>query len=271
MVRRISAGVKKFWASVALLSVEMMAVAAIFLVSLVAFIVVVRRIFVLKQTDFDLAIFRFLDQHVSERLNDVMMFFTFLGTHRFLIPANLLLIAYFLFIRKRKWYSIKVPAISGSSVALMFILKNFFNRPRPDIPLLYEAKGLSFPSGHALMSVTFYGLLIYIVYRSDERPWLKWLLITGLSLLILVVGFTRIYLRVHYTTDVIAGFSIGVIWLVFSIWLLRRLEKEACGSSTLLWLNLRRLEYRKTYCCRLVLSRISVSTRCSMPLILVSL
>jgi undecaprenyl-diphosphatase len=227
MFKRFSGRAKKFWAGIALLSVEMIAVTGLFLIALVAFIIVVRRIFVLKQTDFDLAVFAFLDQHVSEPLNDIMMFFTFLGTHKFLIPANLALVAYFLFIRKRKWYSIKIPAISASSVALMFILKHFFNRPRPDVPLLYEAKGLSFPSGHALMSVTFYGLLIYIAYQSEERPWLKWTLIVLLSLLILVVGFTRIYLRVHYTTDVIAGFSIGILWLVFSLWMLRRLEKRS--------------------------------------------
>jgi undecaprenyl-diphosphatase len=108
----------------------------------------------------------------------------------------------------------------------MFLLKNFFNRPRPDMPLLYEAKGLSFPSGHALMSVTFYGLLIYIVYHSKEKKPIKWILISLLVLLIIIIGFTRIYLRVHYTTDVLAGFAIGFLWLVFSLWLLRKLEQK---------------------------------------------
>ena len=108
---------------------------------------------------------------------------------------------------------------------LMFALKHLFNRPRPDIPLLYEAKGLSFPSGHALMSVTFYGLLIYIVFKTyRDKDW-KWIIISLLILLILVIGFTRIYLRVHYTTDVIAGYCIGFLWLVFAVWFLNRLEK----------------------------------------------
>lgn len=227
MVKRLSAGVRKFWAALALLSVEMMIVVALFVLALVSFVIIVRRIFVLKRTDFDLAVFDFLGRHVTEEGNNVMLFFTFLGTHSFLIPANLLLIAYFLFIRKRKWYSIKIPAIALSSLLLMFILKNLFNRPRPDIPLLYEARGLSFPSGHALMSVTFYGLLIYIVHRSKGNAFLRWTLIVLLALLILVVGFTRIYLRVHYTTDVLAGFAIGFLWLVFSVWILNRLEQKS--------------------------------------------
>jgi membrane-associated phospholipid phosphatase len=227
MIKRLSSGVKKFWAAAALLSVEMMLVVVLFIIALISFIFIVRGIFILKRTDFDLAVFDYLGRHVTDQGNDIMLFFTFLGTHSFLIPANLTLIAYFLFIRKRKWYSIKIPAIALSSLLLMFVLKRLFNRPRPDIPLLYEAKGLSFPSGHALMSVTFYGLLIYIVHRSKGNPVLKWTLIVLLAILIIVVGFTRIYLRVHYTTDVLAGFAIGFLWLVFSIWALRKLEKRS--------------------------------------------
>lgn len=107
----------------------------------------------------------------------------------------------------------------------MFILKRLFNRSRPDIPLLYEAEGLSFPSGHALMSVTFYGLLIYIVYKTFKQKSIKWILISLLMFLIVIIGFTRIYLRVHYTTDVIAGYCIGFLWLVFAVWLLNKMEK----------------------------------------------
>jgi membrane-associated phospholipid phosphatase len=225
MFRRISAGVKKFWAGLALLSVEMAIVVSLFICALVIFIFVTRRIFVLHRTGFDNRIFNYLSQHVTEQNNDIILFFTFLGSHQFLIPANLTLIGYFLLIRKHKWHSIKIPAIAISSLVLMFVLKRLFNRPRPDIPLLYEAKGLSFPSGHALMSVTFYGLLIYIVFKTyRDKDW-KWIIISLLILLILIIGFTRVYLRVHYTTDVIAGYCIGFLWLVFAVWFLNRLEK----------------------------------------------
>ena len=225
MFRRISTGVKKFWAGLALLSVEMAIVVSLFICALVIFIFVTRRIFVLHRTGFDNRIFNYLSQHVNEQNNDIILFFTFLGSHQFLIPANLTLIGYFLLIRKHKWHSIKIPAIAISSLVLMFVLKRLFNRPRPDIPLLYEAKGLSFPSGHALMSVTFYGLLIYIVFKTyRDKDW-KWIIISLLILLILIIGFTRVYLRVHYTTDVIAGYCIGFLWLVFAVWFLNRLEK----------------------------------------------
>jgi membrane-associated phospholipid phosphatase len=224
MFKRISARVKKFWAALALLSVEMIIVLGLFLGALVLFVNMIRRVFFLHNNRFDGKVFTYLDKHVSPENNQVMVFFTYLGRHEFLIPANLLLIAYFLFIKKHKWYSIKIPAIAISSLALMFGLKNLFDRDRPLVPLLEEARGLSFPSGHALMSVTFYGLLIYIVFKGFKNKAFKWTLISMLLLLILTIGFSRIYLRVHYASDVIAGFCVGLLWLVICVWILNKLE-----------------------------------------------
>jgi undecaprenyl-diphosphatase len=227
MIGRISAKVRKFWAAVALLSVEMTIVVCLFVVALMAFVYITRRVFVLNKTKLDTNVFNYLKAHVSERNNDVMEFFTFLGTHQFLIPANLSLIAFFLFIKKHKWYSIKIPAIALSSLGLMFLLKGLFDRERPNVPLLFHAKGLSFPSGHALMSVTFYGLLIYMIFKGIRNKPLKWTLITLLVLLILIIGMSRVYLRVHYATDVIAGYCIGFLWLVFTVWMLNKIEKHS--------------------------------------------
>lgn len=107
----------------------------------------------------------------------------------------------------------------------MFILKLIFHRERPLTPLLAAAKGYSFPSGHALMSVTFYGLLILIVWQSTKPLWVKWPLSITLLSLIIVIGVSRVYLRVHYASDVLAGFSIGLMWLLFSLWILSGIEK----------------------------------------------
>jgi membrane-associated phospholipid phosphatase len=226
MIRRLSKKVKRFWASLALLSVEMTIVLVLFVIALTAFVYITRRIFVLNKTKLDTNVFNYLQSHVSERNNDIMEVFTFLGTHQFLIPANLSLIAYFLFIKKHKWYSIKIPAIALSSLGLMFLLKGLFDRERPSIPLLFHAKGLSFPSGHALMSVTFYGLIIYIIFKGVKNPTLKWSLITLLIILIMIIGMSRVYLRVHYATDVIAGYCIGFLWLVFTVWMLNKIEQQ---------------------------------------------
>ena len=116
-----------------------------------------------KYKPVDMAIFDRLQPSVSPQKNKFMLFITFLGKHQFLIPANLLLIFYFIFATHQSWFSIRVITISLSSLVLMLLLKYLFQRKRPLSPLLKAAKGLSFPSGHAIMSVTFYGLLLYIL------------------------------------------------------------------------------------------------------------
>jgi membrane-associated phospholipid phosphatase len=225
MIRRVREKISKVWASLALLSLEIIIVAALFLGAFTGFVFMVRRVFHLRDTELDFRVFNYLSQHVNETNNSIMQGITFLGKHEFLIPANLFLIFYFLVVKKHKWYSIKVPAIALSSLALMFLLKNLFGRERPLTPLLEEARGLSFPSGHALMSVTFYGLIIYIIWQTVRNEKLRLGLTVAMILLILLIGFSRIYLRVHYTTDVIAGFCMGFLWLVLSIWVIDRFEK----------------------------------------------
>ena len=154
-----------------------------------------------------------------------MLFFTFLGNHQFLIPANLILIFYSLVGLHQNWFFIRVLTIALSSLALMLVLKYLFHRQRPLSPLLKAAKGLSFPSGHAIMSVTFYGLLLYILLHTISERWMKWLLITIFVLLILMIGFSRVYLRVHYPSDVLAGFIIGFLWLSISLTVIRNLQQ----------------------------------------------
>ena len=109
MFKRISARVKKFWAAVALLSLEMLIVISLFMGSFILFVYMIRRVFFLRNNLFDEKVFAYLQNHVSPENNSIMLFFTFLGKHEFLIPANLILIAYFLFIKKHRWYSIKIP------------------------------------------------------------------------------------------------------------------------------------------------------------------
>ncbi|MEO7291570.1 MAG: phosphatase PAP2 family protein, partial [Ginsengibacter sp.] len=97
-------------------------------------------------------------------------------------------------------------------------------RDRPLSPLLEAAQGYSFPSGHATMSITFYGLIIFLVWQNVKNVLLKWTLIILLGLLIIFIGASRVYLRVHYASDVLAGFCVGLMWLFLSLWILKRIE-----------------------------------------------
>ena len=92
-------------------------------------------------------------------------------------------------------------------------LKLLFSRSRPmDINLITES-GFSYPSGHSMMSMAFYGLLIFFINRSKINKWKKYTLNILLSILIVLIGFSRIYLGVHFASDVIAGFSISFAYL----------------------------------------------------------
>ena len=177
-----------------------------------------------KHKPIDMLIFDKIKPRVNTINNKIMLFITFLGKHQFLIPANLVLIFYFLLVKKQTWFSIRVITIAISSLVLMLLLKQLFQRKRPLSPLLKAAKGLSFPSGHAIMAVTFYGLMIYILQHSITIDWLKWFLTFLVVVLIILIGFSRVYLRVHYASDVAAGFIIGLLWLLLSLAVLKWLE-----------------------------------------------
>jgi undecaprenyl-diphosphatase len=183
-----------------------------------------------KYKRIDLGIFDRLQARVNPGRNKWMLFITFLGRAEFLIPANLLLIFFFLFVTKQNWFSIRVLTIALSSLVLMFLFKTLFHRKRPLQPLLNAAKGLSFPSGHAIMAVTFYGLLLYIFLGTIDADIWRWIVSGIVVLLIILIGYSRVYLRVHYASDVLAGFIIGFVWLTISLTVLNNLEQFVRNS-----------------------------------------
>jgi len=215
-----------FWEMAGLITMHLLFSLFLFALAVAILVFLVRKP-MRRYKPVDLAIFDRIKPMVNSKMNRFMLFITFLGKHQFLIPANLILIFYFLIIPDKGWFSIRAAAISLSSLVLMFLLKYLFQRKRPLSPLLKAAKGLSFPSGHAIMSVTFYGLLLYILPQSVSIDWLKFALATFLVVLIVVIGYSRVYLRVHYASDVLAGFIIGCLWLLISLSVLNTIERFA--------------------------------------------
>lgn len=214
----------RFWKGARLVTAEMAGTMVVF-TGVVAGLVFLLRPRMRRHKQTDMAIFDLVKQHTNNRNTAIMWRITKLADHRFLVPANLTLIAYFLFIRRRSWFSIRVAAVALSSLGLMFAFKKLFRRKRPLEPLIQQARGLSFPSGHAMMSATFYGLLIYITWHTINNRPLKALLILSMAGLINGIGLSRVYLRVHYASDVAVGYTIGFCWLLISLDLLKRIEE----------------------------------------------
>ncbi len=96
---------------------------------------------------------------------------------------------------------------------LNLLLKTLIQRPRPEGYRLVAESGFSFPSGHSMVAMAFYGLLIWMVWRYEKDSLVRRLGVIGFGLVIVLVGLSRIYLGVHYASDVLAGFCASIAWL----------------------------------------------------------
>lgn len=104
------------------------------------------------------------------------------------------------------------------------LLKQIINRARPDADYLVTVKTLSYPSGHAMSAMAFYGFLIYLIYTFNIPKLVKYGIIAFLAMLIVSIGISRIYLGVHFPSDIAGGFIAGFIWVVFCILILNILK-----------------------------------------------
>lgn len=98
-------------------------------------------------------------------------------------------------------------------VVINQVLKFIIQRPRPDGFRLATASGFSFPSGHSMVAMAFFGLLAWFVWEYEQDRRLRRLYATGFALVIVMIGVSRIYLGVHYASDVLGGFCLSMAWL----------------------------------------------------------
>lgn len=146
----------------------------------------------------------------NSSLTKIMKFITSLSNTPVITVIAIIL---FLVIKNKK-VSLTIPTNLVLIATLNQILKLIFQRERPIGYRLLEIGGYSFPSGHAMASTAFYGLLIYLSYKYIKNKNLKIFLITINTIVIILVGISRIYLGVHYCSDVLVGISISIIYLI---------------------------------------------------------
>lgn len=166
----------------------------------------------------DNAIYEVIIKIMNSNITAIMIFISFLGSAITLITLSLASI----FLVKDKKYSKLIILNLVLSFILNKILKLIIARPRPPRLRLVIENGYSFPSGHSMVSFAFYGFLIYLINKNIKNKKIKYPLIVLLSLLILLIGISRIYLGVHYVTDVLGGYIIGLIYLMVFIKILKK-------------------------------------------------
>ena len=152
----------------------------------------------------------------------IAKFITNFGGAIFVISLTTILF----FVIKDKKIGISIIANLGIVTILNQIIKFIMQRPRPTEFRIIEETGYSFPSGHSMVSLAFYGYLVYLIYKYINNKHLKRTLIIILSILICIIGVSRIYLGVHYTSDVLGGFLISLAYLIIYIELVNKFGLE---------------------------------------------
>ena len=150
---------------------------------------------------------------ISDFTIPIAKFITNFGGAIFLIVVT---IALFILIKNKK---IRLSILSNLVIITILnqLLKRILQRPRPTEYRIIEETGYSFPSGHSMISMAFYGYLIYLIYKYIKNKYIRWISIVLLSILICAIGISRIYLGVHYTSDVLGGFLISISYLIIYI------------------------------------------------------
>ncbi|MCI8345724.1 MAG: phosphatase PAP2 family protein [Clostridia bacterium] len=132
---------------------------------------------------------------------------------------------------KNKKIGISIFMNLGIAAGLNWTLKQILQRPRPTEYRIINETGYSFPSGHSMTSMAFYGFIIYLIYKYVKNKYLKASLIAFLSMLIILIGVSRIYLGVHYTSDVLAGFLIAISYLIIYTSIVNKCLLEREGKN----------------------------------------
>lgn len=160
--------------------------------------------------ELDLNIYKFFSENIiNDKLTPIVKVITHIGGAKIVFVLTILAIILIKGLKNKLFLLTGIVGTAGLNV----VLKHIIQRERPNINRLIPEKGYSFPSGHSMMSMAFYGMLIFLIFKYVKNTALKWTLIVILTILLSTIGITRIYLGVHYPSDVIGGFLVSLTYL----------------------------------------------------------
>ena len=190
---------------------------------IVLFIYMSKRITGDALISFDQAIITAIQSTISERNTVWMLWITELGSVKWI---TFFVIATAIGMLMKKKYSLAIFITGSSGIGALFNmwLKWLFKRERPDILPLINEESYSFPSGHAMGSFIFYGSLAFVIIHLVHKKSRQWIGIVVNLILILIIGLSRIYLGVHFPSDIVGGYLAGAAWLLACITLFHYYE-----------------------------------------------
>ncbi|NMO96513.1 phosphatase PAP2 family protein [Paenibacillus lemnae] len=187
------------------------------LASTLIFFVLAAWVLAHQELRFDIFVTGIVRGTENPMLTDIAKAFTFIGSKGPIILIAVIILWYLYAVKKmRLEVKLFVSVLLGSEV-LNLILKLLFQRIRPDVNRLIEITGYSFPSGHSMAAFSLYGILTYLLWKKISARFGKAVLAAAGAFMILCIGLSRVYLGVHYPSDVVGGFAASLAWLLFNI------------------------------------------------------
>lgn len=203
---------------------------ALSFVCMLGFFVVLDDVFFDPVEAWDLGILQWLEVNRNQSLD---RFFWALSTMGDPIPLSAVggVLVIFFFLKRKFWYAAGFLTTVCGGLLLNLAIKGA-PRDRPPIEQhMVEASGSSFPSGHAMVSVCFYGFLAYITFRQFKKQWQRVLYLVAIAVVVIFISCSRLYVGVHYPTDIIAGWLAGLAWLFANITIIEGQRLQ--GGATL--------------------------------------
>lgn len=166
---------------------------------------------------FDESVMRWMGAHRIEWIERSLIEITALGTG-LVVMMIVVISALFLIATQHRFSAFLLLVASAGGIVLNAVLKSSFDRPRPQLfEWLTEPSSSSFPSGHAMSSAIVYFTVAYLIARLEKRRWMRVVTILSSLLIVLLISVSRLYLGVHYPSDVLAGMIIGLAWAGFCL------------------------------------------------------
>lgn len=186
----------------------------IVLIALIIFLSILEDVFKKEILIIDTVVYKFAVIFLrNDILTVIMKIVTNFGNAIPVLLISIIIIANCKDRKKTIWIILNLFFIT----VLNLVLKYIVQRNRPEGYRLIDESGYSFPSGHSMVSTAFYGFLIYLIIKNVKNRYIKDFLVILLGILIVLIGFSRVYLGVHYASDVIAGFFISIAYLIVFI------------------------------------------------------
>lgn len=174
---------------------------------------------------FDEAVLSWVASHHTPALDSIMLEITTLGTGTDVLMV-VCVAALFLTLTRHKYSALLLLVATSGGLLLDMWLKHWFGRPRPHVFVWgTQAFGSSFPSGHAMSATIVYSTVAYLAARLHRRRWARWVTMSIAMLLIFLICGSRVYLGVHYPSDVLAGVIIGLAWAAFCMATLEGIQR----------------------------------------------